>query len=1029
VIATTHYPEMTSLSSSSVSSESSNISILKDFPMFVMSDPGSALGNKLLTFSEESITGNKKYVSSAISFSMKGKLFIIPQNVYFDNATMLEMVKLINSYKSNCLYQSNSDDFEKLIKFLSRNLSYLIESSQHWRANWDTLKYFANQCSIKNDEWITNLFNNELKRCSVKGFRSWARVLKEVGLDAYANQFTELGNVKEKTQLAANSLSNDEIHRLLAKEARQSLLPSQQSAVRFPYSSIKLDVQNCSNIISKLGRTYDLSKLIENSDKDALFTKLTLHRKLVTCLNTFGMKLSSDFKLVEKVTKSKLSKCVTMTKSAPLATILGMATPAKEKDMKELINMTINFLLSKNEYMILSSKCDSSSSNDGLKLDPWQAKMVASIKQNASVLVIGPTSGGKTFTSMAALEWITSAHSSDSLIYTAPTFHLALQTYSNITKSFPQKTVGLITGIINSIPSKKSPGTIWVGTSSELFNYLQATQTMFTIGIFDEVHTIAENFTDGTLASKISSHATVQLMKMCSKQLIALSATISDSDALRLCEYFQTITNLQIENIIYRDRIIPITEYQFNGDSITKLSSISEDIQKVSVTADNSVKLLNMMKANKQFPVLIFDESDADCLSNYRGLIDYLKERDSIDYSNWHHFNDVYTSFIEDYNNNILALQEEHSNDDIKKSKSRLLRDVLMRNLSKPLKEFEENKSMLIKTEPDYARDMTLLCKALSSVNDFDLMPIICEGVGSQYRFSEQSSEFSRFKKMLIAPREGEHGKNREDEKIHTLMNLLLKAEGLSVEEVKLISIITTGLNFGIGIILPTMPFFVQYEMLRLLDSGKLNVVFGSQSFHMGVNYPLRSVVIRQNEVKKIDIATALQMGGRCGRRRLDTEGHVFYWNIKNSADIKTINLPSMILPDPKELTTCRIKDHLTTMVNIELSRNFLGGGDMSNSKGCFDFIEAIANPIGEAIDIEQIYTLLERVKRFLDMRPGSDLIVDAYAWSERIAEFERAIAELHVRYHLCSNVELLNMLSSTGNILRSVMHKQIFMA
>ena len=39
-------------------------------------------------------------------------------------------------------------------------------------------------------------------------------------------------------------------------------------------------------------------------------------------------------------------------------------------------------------------------------------------------------------------------------------------------------------------------------------------------------------------------------------------------------------------------------------------------------------------------------------------------------------------------------------------------------------------------------------------------------------------------------------------------------------------------------------------------------------------------------------------MAGRCGRRGLDTEGHVIYWGLQNYKDIKVDNIKLLKMPE-----------------------------------------------------------------------------------------------------------------------------------
>src|SRR5205085_1385792 len=105
------------------------------------------------------------------------------------------------------------------------------------------------------------------------------------------------------------------------------------------------------------------------------------------------------------------------------------------------------------------------------------------------------------------------------------------------------------------------------------------------------------------------------------------------------------------------------------------------------------------------------------------------------------------------------------------------IKQAMLSSMPKELKALEGRPRTRI--ENQCYEELIRLRRSLES--DDYVIPTICDGVGPDYRFSEQSSEFRRFTKMRCAPQ------TTKDGKIHALMYTLLKAEGLDANEVKLI--------------------------------------------------------------------------------------------------------------------------------------------------------------------------------------------------------------------------------------------------
>jgi hypothetical protein len=190
------------------------------------------------------------------------------------------------------------------------------------------------------------------------------------------------------------------------------------------------------------------------------------------------------------------------------------------------------------------------------------------------------------------------------------------------------------------------------------------------------------------------------------------------------------------------------------------------------------------------------------------------------------------------------------------------------------------------------------LKEALKSV------PIVCEGIGTYFKVGK--GQYSSVFKDLLVPTIKTHEES-------DLMCDLSNAEGSGVEEVKnILYLMDKALLFGFGILLPNIPFSVQYQVLKMLDTKKLDIVFVSKSMSMGVNYPAKTCIIRCPNLEQINICEVIQMKGRAGRFGLisDKEAYAITWNIKNPDKTSVNYMPRIVFPAEEELVDFMLTDH-----------------------------------------------------------------------------------------------------------------------
>jgi len=731
----------------------------------------------------------------------------------------------------------------------------------------------------------------------------------------------------------------------------------------------------------------------------------------------------------------------------PFETVLEHLRDNKltEKDITRLTDYIVNNVYEK-EVIIPAARTGA-----GFELEPWQTRSIAKIRDGQSLLIIGPTSGGKTTLALYALEIFNKIPKTKKvLVYVAPTFHLALQEFANISKTF--EGVSLVTGIINTIVKDCQ---IWVGTPDCLNSYFTAINMTFDIGIFDEVHTLSTEF-DTSYEGFILARSLSSLMQRCKEQIIALSATINETDVKKLADeiskrvIFKNI--IEIEN--YRVRSIKLEKKCYINKNLINLDRLAACPRPDPITSDKIFNLLKMMSlpvvpppnpldpnAN-MFPALMFSLTEADCYNTFVRLVRWIKNKVAVDYFNWEKIQHSFEKKVSEYNSLFNNCPEGRISE-LTDRRNGLLQKIIDKL------QFEYHNS----ENAEHVRNefKTELDAFIKSKGDTTISTIMypCKNTGSYYKVGTQWSEYKCFDMML-------HGGEGEALKLKKLAENLTEAERISKQDVEpLLRLLDEGLQFGISIILPTMPFIVQYKMLELLKSKKIAMLFCSKSFSMGINMPVRTVIISSELDGGVlaippTVCEVMQMEGRAGRRGMgDAVGNVIYWNLANSKDILDENIPLMLFPESDtkgsriedfEKVASEIISHISdfenplktlelTVSNLHISKKSPGAAG-SDSSDIHKLIEIICSPIVDSINISRssFTTILPRIFKIATGKI-TGLDGNVYKYAEAINSINKCIQELHTRYHLLKNPTgkiFLQFLSTIYEVLHQVIFIQL---
>jgi hypothetical protein len=797
-------------------------------------------------------------------------------------------------------------------------------------------------------------------------------------------------------------------------------------------------------------------------------------------------------------------------------------------------------------------------------LDPWQSDAIEHIRNHRSVLITGPTSGGKTYVMMKGLDNIINTDTKKNLVYISPTFHLAYQTYANIKATFPRRTVAIITTEIICIPLSAN---IFIGTASELLNYFVTTSKEFHIGIFDEIHVASKLYCDDdNMTDVVRARAYANLLSRCKEQIIAASATINNEIEMRnfivsqanICrtaenhlivkksDHEESIDERKIPKdrkmwlVEYTVRAIPLNEYRYvDNMTITEIDRSIHTVNTESTIDMSPSKLFNLlvqMRKRDMLPSITFELTDDIAWKSYVDLIDYIEVMESAEYAHYtdmiDKLNDIADAFNIDRDATLATIPEDDNFDSTRirngvkgnskresgirsiKSKRSKAYSVMVNDAKTAIYRSIENyndkpwKSLCELTMDDIqSEDIELfktvlnmskskLSKIKITQSHIDMLQIIQKILamdpdqnemiypfkldkGSYYRFINSSCGMDQLKAIR------EPGSNEDSWKLRKRMIILAEAQRIHPKDIDgIIDIIMRGLEYGITIINPSLPFVIQHIILDNLRTKNMGVVFASESMTMGINYALRSVIIKSpsNCLNGVSInpGKLIQMGGRCGRRGKDTQAHVIYWGIQNDVQAEqasilpltsesfltdSLNTSSSIITDCVELAVELGAIHMFEYFEEEKKKPIMpasctrNGGRVKDNrfdkndsncdsdedeerKKCEDrsksvqlkrskYIDPTIRTLGKycqfnSTDINELSQMICKINDDIIMDSFS---IDSFRKSRNINIFMHMLIELHNRFSMSPNLKFLGFLEEMTHILQECEYRLIKLA
>jgi superfamily II RNA helicase len=585
------------------------------------------------------------------------------------------------------------------------------------------------------------------------------------------------------------------------------------------------------------------------------------------------------------------------------------------------------------------------------KLDPWQKELLDNIDKKKNVLLVAPTSAGKTNLAVHVVEV------SNKSLFIVPSDAVARQVVGMLLNL--KYSVGLITSREQIIQNNNFK--VLVGTTIELEDFIVSNpKVVFDYIICDEIHHIG--------AKENTSSSFERLLKGIDSSILAMSATVGNPNDIK--EWLEEIHKKPFIFINHKKRFINQQKHIYCNNEIVPLhplSTISKDFllkhgftSSITFTAKDLFQLyevtqldcfspyiffnndiirnselllfeeqckeiiLEKIKANdvgfldafniqnaatnanplriiknlfqkKMYPSLIFTNSYKDCIENYKSIIGSLEEEEEKKYPYYKENNltrfEHYQEFVKERKKLLEKIEVPKdctdSHDFINQMQQNIM-ETFVESLHEKFKTLTYNRIKKIEASIHTKEEKQRLINLCNE--DLNKILEVEEMVYvDPYR---PHPEFT-FTTTITS------------DKMRKLKNRLSKALETNIDYTHTF---LRGLERGIIVYHSQLQTPFQNEIQTLIVQKEVNFIIADESLGAGINMPIKSVVLLGNDFSEWDCNKAQQMCGRSGRRGIDREGHIIYAGKNWKAIVTT---PSMNITGADEISTITILPEL----------------------------------------------------------------------------------------------------------------------
>jgi len=558
------------------------------------------------------------------------------------------------------------------------------------------------------------------------------------------------------------------------------------------------------------------------------------------------------------------------------------------------------------------------------QLSDDQVRVVDKIRARRSVLLTGPPGSGKTHLALYCLDVLAVKTCQALIVYVAPTGELVLQAFANLCKTFPNVTVGIVTEVVVHLPQNVR---ILVGTPKELCLLMHLEGKRWDVGIFDEVHTLNKSDQD----DKCYTESLQQLLQLGAEQcqLVALSATIHPEDVPVLCAHLSASAGVDVEAAAIAAGAGVLSEHCF-WDGTRLAADPPPPDRFLEVTPRD---LFAVFRELGPGGTLVFAEDDTSTWGLFSGLVGWMEAENAREYHALHLVMDqlerVRNGFEEAKEKMRSMVSErasryeeacEHQCIKLRDSYRQLLWGAARRSVepdgySVDLTAAEHGALVAAFQQFERAaggsaprgKGVSLVCayvaRLLSTVTE-EFLPKPLE-VGPHFRLVKSGAgDLREFEVLSSVTTKGNTERlsisgssSQTDWGIVNSLQSYLECEGLRFDDVKeVVRVQSRALMFGLSLMMPSLPWFVNQIVRTYLNQGKVPFIFATQEAAVGINYGLENVVIiRSKEGNRIHPSVMVQMAGRVGRRGFGMRARVVHFNTRppEGSEVERMELPA----------------------------------------------------------------------------------------------------------------------------------------
>ena len=610
-------------------------------------------------------------------------------------------------------------------------------------------------------------------------------------------------------------------------------------------------------------------------------------------------------------------------------------------------------------------------------LDDWQKEVITMIDNKDSIVVMCPTSSGKTVVST----YVTSC--GGKILFVVPTEALAMQVAAHFCKAL-DTLVGIETDNTHAIvdPEKNKEllknTSVIVGTPLAIEKVVTELGCVFDYVVYDEIHNL-----DGEQGEAIE-----RITKMLNQTpFLALSATIGNLEDLT--QWWQTFTEKPIRTVTYTGRFFNLQKCIYNQDQneVNRLNPLSmitiQDFLDGSILDKNLQmtpsdiydlveKSMNVIDLEDLHPDTYFDKSTRvhlnHCNEYFRLLLERLQQLSIESDEGKEAIVNILANFNQEtsYNENInimdfvLNLRDSDLTPAICFQLNNISCYKIALDLVDKLEKAEDAKY------PNRAKELEKQMKVWKKWNE---------------KNEKETSDMSE-KQLTKQLASGTDSTSVEKPVIDSPHKDFIVTKNVTLTETAMkeykrvlrfsfkgygddMHPILRALYRGIGVYVEGMPNSYLRIVQQLAQQKKLGVVFSDSQLAFGVSMPFKTSSLIKNPygVDTMDPLVNLQASGRAGRRGLDTEGFVIYagytWN-------EVIDLS--ISPLPRILG----RDFCYPMIHLhKIICDHIHGDEDNDKKPTTPYI--ITHPLNN--------TLAEQVSTYYDWSLNKLTNADSWTW------------------------------------------------